>query len=72
MQNCIIWYKLKRRICNLLYDDSKEVLNPQMKDDYEQVIHHIKDCMEHNKKSEYLDVTSAIQVIKIRDAVFKS
>lgn len=53
-------------------DGSKEVLTPQMKDDYEQVIHHIKDCLECNKKSELLDITSAIQAIKIRDAVFKS
>lgn len=53
-------------------DGSKEVLNPQMMDDYEQVIHHIKDCLEHDKKSEFLDITSAIQVMKIQDAVFKS
>jgi UDP-N-acetylglucosamine 3-dehydrogenase len=53
-------------------DGSKEVLNPQMKDDYEQVILHIKDCLEHNKKSEFLDITSAIQVIKIKDAVLRS
>ncbi|XOK61710.1 Gfo/Idh/MocA family protein [Paenibacillus elgii] len=53
-------------------DGSKEVLTPQMKDDYEQVLHHIKDCLDHNKKSKFLDITSAIQAIKIRDAVFKS
>ncbi len=53
-------------------DGSKEVLNPQMKDDYEQVIHHISDCMKNKKKSEFLDITSAIQAIKIKDAVLKS
>lgn len=53
-------------------DGSKEVLTPQMKDDYEQVILHIKDCLENNKKSEFLDLASAIQVIKIKDAVLKS
>lgn len=46
-------------------DGSKEVLSPPIiKDDYEQVIHHIKDCLENNKKSEFLDISSAIQVIK--------
>lgn len=54
------------------HDGSKEVLQPQMKDDYEQVIEHIKDCLENNQKSKFLDITSAIQVIKIKDAVFKS
>lgn len=54
-------------------DGSIEVLSPPIiKDDYEQVIHHIKDCLENNKKSEFLDISSAIQVIKIKDAVLKS
>lgn len=54
-------------------DGSKEVLSPPIiKDDYEQVIHHIKDCLENNKKNEFLDISSAIQVIKIKDAVLKS
>lgn len=53
-------------------DGNKAVLTPQMKDDYEQVILHIKNCLENNKKSEFLDLASAIQVIKIKDAVLKS
>ncbi len=53
-------------------DGTKEVLNPQMKDDYEQVILHMKDCLENNKKSEFLDIESAMQGIKIKDAVLKS
>lgn len=53
-------------------DGTKEVFNLQMKDDYEQVILHIMDCLENNKKSEFLDIESAIQVIKIKDTVFKS
>lgn len=53
-------------------DGDIEVLNPKMKDDYEQVIHHIKYCLEHDKKSEFLDITCAIQVMKIQDAILKS
>ncbi|WP_149466331.1 hypothetical protein [Paenibacillus antarcticus] len=53
-------------------DGSKEVLNPQMQDDYEQVIHHISVCFENKKKSELLDITSSIQAINIKDAVLES
>ncbi|GGG59328.1 hypothetical protein GCM10010918_10620 [Paenibacillus radicis (ex Gao et al. 2016)] len=48
------------------------MLDPLMKDDYEQVIHHLKDCLDNNQKSEFLDIASAIQVIKIKNAVLKS
>jgi hypothetical protein len=45
-------------------DRSKEVLNPQMKDDYEQVILHISDCLENKKKSKFLDIASTILEIE--------
>ncbi|MEC0090207.1 Gfo/Idh/MocA family protein [Paenibacillus macquariensis] len=53
-------------------DGSKEVLNPQMKDDYEEVIKHIMHCIENNEKSSYLDISSAIEAIKIKNAVLRS
>ncbi|WP_058302985.1 Gfo/Idh/MocA family protein [Gorillibacterium timonense] len=53
-------------------DGTKEVLTPQMQDDYEQVILHLKDCLEQGKKSEHLDMEAAMDVMKIRDAVLKS
>lgn len=53
-------------------DGSNELLNLEVKDDYEEVIKHILYCMENNERSKFLNITSAIESMKIKSAILRA
>ncbi|MEO3946276.1 Gfo/Idh/MocA family oxidoreductase [Gorillibacterium sp. CAU 1737] len=53
-------------------DGTKEVLRPVMKDDYEQALRHVLECLEGNHASPLIDLSAALQAIKVKDAVLAS
>ncbi|PZE22261.1 hypothetical protein CBW46_000205 [Paenibacillus xerothermodurans] len=51
---------------------AKRIVEPEMKDDYEEVLKHVRDCIEKNEKSRYLDICQAIDAMRIKQAVLHS
>ncbi|WP_010274338.1 hypothetical protein [Paenibacillus senegalensis] len=49
-----------------------EAIKPHGEGEYEQVLRHIKHCLDHSQRSDLLDISSAIHALKITDAVLKS
>jgi len=49
-----------------------EVLQVEEKDDYEEVIKHIRRCIQTGVKSEYIDIKAAINSIKLKEMIVQS
>ena len=53
-------------------DKPREVLQLDEKDDYEEVIKHIRDCLQNGVKGEFLDIEAAIKTVKLKEMIMHS
>ncbi|MDR0897556.1 MAG: Gfo/Idh/MocA family oxidoreductase [Oscillospiraceae bacterium] len=56
----------------LSIDGEKSEIQLAQTDDYELVLRHVQDCLNHNKKSALLDVSRAVDALRIREAIQQS
>ncbi|WZX99979.1 hypothetical protein NSQ26_11900 [Bacillus sp. FSL W7-1360] len=62
----------KERLVLYRNDGSETLLNPEVKDDYEEVIKHVRHCLDNGVKSDLLDVTQAMASLKMKDRILES
>jgi len=50
----------------------REVLQIDEKDDYEEVIKHIRYCLQNGVKSEFIDIEAAVNTVKLKEMILRS
>ena len=50
----------------------REVFRVEEKDDYEEVVKHIRACVQNNVKSDLIDIEDAIRSVKLKEMILRS
>nr|WP_308743125.1 Gfo/Idh/MocA family oxidoreductase [uncultured Anaerocolumna sp.] len=53
-------------------DKDREVLQLDSKDEYEEVIRHIQNCLHNNVKSDRIDIEDAVNTVKLKEMIMQS
>ena len=53
-------------------DKAREVVQLERKDEYEEIIRHIRGCLQNGVKSDLVDIEAAVNTVKLKEMILQS